>query len=47
MLLAAMALLIWPRPLIELYTSDAQVLAVGPGCWRLWRRLKCSTESRR
>jgi MATE family multidrug resistance protein len=31
MLLAAMALLIWPRPLIELYTSDAQVLAVGPG----------------
>jgi MATE family multidrug resistance protein len=31
MLLAAMALLIWPRPLIELYTNDAQVLAVGPG----------------
>src|SRR3984957_12094167 len=31
MLLAAMALLIWPRPLIELYTSDARVLAVGPG----------------
>jgi multidrug resistance protein, MATE family len=31
MLLAAMALLIWPRPLIELYTNDARVLAVGPG----------------
>jgi multidrug resistance protein, MATE family len=31
MLLAAMALLIWPRPLIELYTSDPSVLAVGPG----------------
>ena len=31
MLLAAMALLMWPRPLIELYTNDARVLAVGPG----------------
>ena len=31
MLLAAMALLVWPRPLIELYTNDARVLAVGPG----------------
>jgi MATE family, multidrug efflux pump len=31
MLLAATALLIWPRPLIELYTNDARVLAVGPG----------------
>ncbi len=31
MLLAAMTLLIWPRPLIELYTNDARVLAVGPG----------------
>ncbi len=31
MLLAAMALLLWPRPLIELYTNDARVLAVGPG----------------
>jgi MATE family multidrug resistance protein len=31
MLLAAVALLVWPRPLIELYTSDARVLAVGPG----------------
>jgi len=31
MLLAAMAFLIWPRPLIELYTNDARVLAVGPG----------------
>ena len=31
MLLAAMTFLVWPRPLIELYTNDAQVLAVGPG----------------
>ena len=31
MLLAAVAFLVWPRPLIELYTSDARVLAVGPG----------------
>ncbi len=31
MLLAAVALLVWPRPLIELYTRDARVLAVGPG----------------
>ena len=31
MLLAAVALLVWPRPLIELYTNDARVLAVGPG----------------
>ena len=31
MLLAALALLVWPRPLIELYTNDARVLAVGPG----------------
>jgi len=31
MLLAAAMFLIWPRPLIELYTNDARVLAVGPG----------------
>jgi MATE family multidrug resistance protein len=31
MLLAAATLLIWPRPLIQLYTNDARVLAVGPG----------------
>ncbi|HEY1803606.1 MAG TPA: MATE family efflux transporter [Terracidiphilus sp.] len=31
MLLAAVTFLVWPRPLIELYTSDARVLAVGPG----------------
>jgi MATE family multidrug resistance protein len=31
MLLAAIAFLVWPRPLIELYTRDARVLAVGPG----------------
>jgi MATE family multidrug resistance protein len=31
MLLAAVAFLVWPRPLIELYTRDARVLAVGPG----------------
>ncbi len=30
MLLAAVAFLLWPKPLIELYTSDARVLAVGP-----------------
>ncbi len=30
MLLAAVTFLVWPRPLIELYTSDARVLAVGP-----------------
>ena len=30
MLLAAVAFLIWPRPLIELYTNDARILAVGP-----------------
>jgi multidrug resistance protein, MATE family len=29
MLLAAVVLLLWPVPLIELYTHDAQVLAVG------------------
>ncbi len=31
MLLAAVTFLVWPRPLIELYTDDARVLAVGPG----------------
>ena len=31
MLLAAVTYLVWPRPLIELYTHDARVLAVGPG----------------
>jgi MATE family multidrug resistance protein len=31
MLLAAVAFLAWPRPLIELFTRDARVLAVGPG----------------
>ena len=31
MLLAAVTFLAWPRPLIELYTSDARVMAVGPG----------------
>jgi MATE family multidrug resistance protein len=31
MLLAAVAFLAWPKPLIELYTRDARVLAVGPG----------------
>ncbi len=30
MLLAAVTFVAWPRPLIELYTSDARVLAVGP-----------------
>jgi len=30
MLLAAIALVVFPRPLIELYTSDPRVLAVGP-----------------
>ncbi len=30
MLLAAVVLLLWPVPLIELYTRDARVLAVGP-----------------
>jgi MATE family, multidrug efflux pump len=30
MLLAAVTFLVWPKPLIELYTSDARVLAVGP-----------------
>ena len=30
MLLAAIALVVWPRPLIELYTRDPRVLAVGP-----------------
>jgi MATE family multidrug resistance protein len=30
MLLAAVTFLLWPRLLIELYTSDAGVLAVGP-----------------
>jgi multidrug resistance protein, MATE family len=29
MLLAALALVVWPRPLIELYTRDPRVLAVG------------------
>ena len=31
MLLAAVAFLAWPRPLIALFTRDARVLAVGPG----------------
>jgi MATE family multidrug resistance protein len=31
MLLAAAAFLAWPKPLIEFYTRDARVLAVGPG----------------
>ena len=31
MLLAAVMFFAWPRPLIELYTHDARVLAVGPG----------------
>ncbi|MGO8758636.1 MAG: MATE family efflux transporter [Terracidiphilus sp.] len=30
MLLAAVAFLAWPRPLIELFSNDARVLAVGP-----------------
>jgi MATE family multidrug resistance protein len=30
MLLAAVTFLVWPRPLIRLFSSDAQVLAVGP-----------------
>jgi len=30
MLLAAVVLLLWPVPLIELYTRDVRVLAVGP-----------------
>jgi MATE family multidrug resistance protein len=34
MLVAAMVFLVAPRPLIELYTRDPQVLAVGPGL--LW-----------
>ena len=31
MLLAAFAFVLWPRPLIELFTRDAAVLALGPG----------------
>jgi MATE family multidrug resistance protein len=31
MLLAAVTFLAWPKPLIELYTRDARVLAIGPG----------------
>jgi MATE family multidrug resistance protein len=31
MLLAAVVFLVAPRPLIELYTRDPRVLAVGPG----------------
>jgi multidrug resistance protein, MATE family len=31
MLLAAIAFVVIPRPLIALYTRDAQVMAVGPG----------------
>jgi MATE family multidrug resistance protein len=31
MLVAAVCFLLFPRPLIELYTRDPQVLAVGPG----------------
>jgi len=30
MLLAAVCFLLWPKPLIELYTRDARVMAVGP-----------------
>lgn len=30
MLLAALCFVLWPRPLIELYTRDARVMAVGP-----------------
>jgi MATE family multidrug resistance protein len=30
MLLAALVFVAWPKPLIEIYTRDAQVLAVGP-----------------
>lgn len=30
MLLAALMFLLWPRPLIELFSSDPRVLAVGP-----------------
>ena len=31
MLLAALGFLLWPRPLIELFSRDPRVLAVGPG----------------
>ena len=31
MLLAALMFLLWPRPLIELFSRDPRVLAVGPG----------------
>jgi MATE family multidrug resistance protein len=31
MLLAALVFVLIPRPLIALYTTDAQVMAVGPG----------------
>jgi MATE family multidrug resistance protein len=31
MLLAAVTFLAWPKPLIEFYTRDTRVLAVGPG----------------
>jgi MATE family multidrug resistance protein len=31
MLLAALMFLLWPRPLIELFSCDPRVLAVGPG----------------
>lgn len=31
MLLAAVVFLLWPRPLIELFSRDPRVLAVGPG----------------
>ncbi len=31
MLLAAVTFVAWPRPLIEIYTRDARVLAVAPG----------------
>jgi MATE family multidrug resistance protein len=30
MLLAAAAFVLWPRPLIELYTHDPRILALGP-----------------
>ncbi len=31
MLVAALAFFLWPRPLIELFSSDPRILAVGPG----------------
>jgi MATE family multidrug resistance protein len=31
MLVAALVFLLWPRPLIELFSNDPRILAVGPG----------------